>query len=63
MHTEVQLDGAVNADRIYARVSAAQRCVSNRAVDVQTLSRQLGILSKLVSHGTVQSAFERAAAV
>ena len=63
MHAEVQLDGAVNADRIYAHVSAEQRCVSNRAVDVQTLSRQLGILSKLVSHGTVQSAFERAAAV
>ena len=63
MHAEVQLDGAVTADRIYARVSTAQRCVSNRAVDVQTLSRQLGILSKLVSHGTVQSAFERAAAV
>ena len=41
MHAEVQLDGAVNADRIYAHVSAAQRCVSNRAVDVQTRSRQL----------------------
>jgi hypothetical protein len=41
MHAEVQLDGAVNADRIYARVAAAQRCVSNRAVDAQTLSRQL----------------------